>query len=599
MRFNKKIVTSVFCALFCILYMVSNIVAKEEVVVPYVISNYKIEMKIHDNGVAQIKESIDVSNCDQQVVRKRIPTSYSYTNQSTNESVEKTYSVSNINVENHEVNTIVENKQTILNIDLTKKTDSLVLTYDVLLDDFQMENQQLFYYTLFTGFEGNILAFNAEITFPKELSFSQMQLLNEEQKLVSDYIVSYENNKMIIKTNKTMTFGTHLSLRTVLPTDYFTYGNPVDLQLVVTVLSILLISGLFIVFVSKEQSNKKKRFLSHPPKEVPMILYGYIVDGYISEKDFFPYLVQWANHGFIRVEETKHDVRILLCKELPPQVPSYERIFFDAIFGEKTIVSLYDLENKDFTLVFDELKEIVYDTLGHNPKLGIYHMNNIYYQLSSCLLAGIPIFLALYITFYTESYNIWNSLVSAFIGWGAIALSCIPWVILVKRFPVLSKNARKSMFSFIGILQGFLLFVIGYVLLIHNMNFLYIIMNILMTIFFMLILFVLDRRTKSGSTMYKQVMALDNFIRQSRVAQIDDMIYKEPNYFYNILPYVAALDLVPLWAGKFTAIMIQKPFWFLTPQTPSKAMYWVEPMVYALEDLETAILKVPSHSKNY
>lgn len=599
MHLYKKILTSVFCTIILFSFMILNVVAKDEVKAPYVISNYKIEINILDNGIAQVKEKIDISNCEDLLIKKIIPTTYQITSSDKTNTFEQTYKISNVNVENHDITTIEENNQTIVNIVLPRKTDSFELTYEVLLNDFQMTDQQLFYYTLFTGFEGSILALDAQITFPKEMNFAQMQLLNEEGRLASDYLVSYEGNIITIKTAKSIIFGTHLSLRTSLPSNYFLYGGKVDFQMIVTILSIFLVSGAFIIYISKEKGNKKKRFLAHPPKDVPMILYGYIVDGYISEKDFLPYLVQWANYGFIWIEETKQDVRIILRQELPPHTTIYERLFFDALFGDKTVVSLYDLENKDFTLVFDELKEIVYDTVGKQVELNIYHMDNMFYQIVSSILAGVPIFLSLLAAYYTESYNFTSSIIPAFFGWIAVSLSCIPLVYLIKKFPLLSKKTRKYIFGCIGILQGCLLFIIGYIMLYHHMNFLYIILNMLMTIFFMLILFVLDRRTNAGSKMYMQVTALDNFIRQSRIAQIDEMLYQDPNYFYNVLPYVCALDLVPVWSGKFTAIMIQKPFWFLTPQTPSKAMYWIEPMVYALDDLAMAILKVPLSSKNY
>lgn len=592
----KRILTLCFSILLALFLCITPTSAKEEAV-PYIISSLNVNIKIQDNGLMKVEENIDVSNCEDLLLTRLLPTTYRWKQDET--SVEQTYDIKNIEVSGHDFTMEAIGTVSKIDIILAKKTESITLRYDVQLKDFQLPQQQLLYYTLFTGFQGSILSFHAEIQFPSVFP-ANSQLLNEEDKLLSNYQVITQDNTMTIQSQGSIPFGSQVSLQASLPQGYFDFGTSFDMTLLATLVSVLLVCGSFIVYMSKEKTkNKKKMFLFHPPKNIPIILYGYIMDGYISEKDFLPLLIEWANRGYVWIEESDQDVHILLRRELPVTAPSYEKLFFDAIFGNKTIVNLYDLENKDFTIIFEELKEIVFDHLCSGSHKSIYHMNNTYHQIIFCLLVGVPLFLAMFSTYYMENYQMLSSLWPALLTWAFISLSCIPWAVLVRKYQVLSDKTRKSMFAILAIVQSILLFIIGYILLRHHMNFLYIIITILMTIFFMLDLFILDRRTKKGSQYYYRVKALDNFIHQSRVAQIDELIYKEPNYFYYMLPYAAALDVVQMWSGKFAALMIQKPFWFMTPQASAQQMYWVEPLVYALEDIGTAILRVPSQSKPY
>lgn len=556
-------------------------------------------MDVRENGFIQVHESIDVSNCEDLQVTKIVPLSFAVTDKTDDTIKEVTYNISNVAVENHDFTQEETSDSSLIKIVLPKKTDSLEISYEIQLGDFGMVDQQMFYYTLYSGFQGSILAMEAEMNFPTPLD-TQPQLINADGKLVSDYTITMEESRILIKSTKSLPFGTVLSVKSSLPLTYFSFNDRMDIQMIVTFFSILMVCGSFVIYMSKEKSgNRKKLFMSHPPKKIPMILYGYIMDGYISDKDFFPLLVDWANHGYIWIEETNQDVKIILRQELPAQAAMYEKLFFDAIFGKKTVVNLYDLEHKDFTLIFDELKENVYETFCGRTNQCVYFSNHIYHQILCCILAGVPMCLAMYAAMYSENYDLFQSAIWAGVTWLIISLSCIPWCLLVKRYPMMSNKSSKGMFTMIAILQSIILFVSGYIMLMHQMNFIYIIMNILMTIFFMLDLFILDRRTKIGSRFFKQVGAFDNFIRQSRVAQIDELVYREPHYYYIMLPYAFALDVVQIFSGKFTALMIQKPFWFLMPKDSGQSMYWVEPLVYALDDISTAILQRPSQSKMY
>ncbi len=595
MRFMKKIIIAGIGILFSLSCCLHPLYAQEEAV-PYMISSYKIRMNIKDNGLIQVHEQIDISNCEDLMLARVIPTVYKVAQ---NDVIfEQDCSLTNVSVPNHDYTITEEDITSKINIVLSKKTETIDLSYNLQLDDFQLENQQLLYYTLFTGFQGSILSFEAEITFPEIVNFP-IQLINEQGQLVSDYQMTSEENKVFITTRKSISFGSHLAIQAILPAEYFTFGFTVDYQLLSALLSVLLVCGSFLVYMGKGRTGRKKRYLSHPPKGVPTVLYGYIADGYMSDKDFFPLLVEWANKGYIWIEESSQNIHILLRKELPASSPAYEKLFFDAIFGKKTDVDLYDLENKDFTLIFDELKEMVYDMLCRHSKQGIYRMNHIYHQISCCLLAGLPMFFAVLAAYYTESLQLFQALLPACAACIGVSLTCIPWVYLVIKYPVLSQKSRKGIFTMIAVIQSSVLFVISYNLLNHHMNFLYIIIHVLMTILFMLDLFALDRRTKKGSRYYRQIQALDNFVHQSRVAQIDELVYREPNYYYNMLPYAVALDVLQIWSGKFAALMIEKPFWFLTPRSSAQSMYWVEPLVYAVEDIATAILQHPSHARTY
>jgi uncharacterized membrane protein len=70
------------------------------------------------------------------------------------------------------------------------------------------------------------------------------------------------------------------------------------------------------------------------------------------------------------------------------------------------------------------------------------------------------------------------------------------------------------------------------------------------------------KRTKYGIEMLGKLRGFKNFLETAEKEQLEDMVMKEPTYFYNILPYTYVLGVSDKWIKKFESIAIQEPTWY-------------------------------------
>ncbi|MBR1424050.1 DUF2207 domain-containing protein [bacterium] len=72
----------------------------------------------------------------------------------------------------------------------------------------------------------------------------------------------------------------------------------------------------------------------------------------------------------------------------------------------------------------------------------------------------------------------------------------------------------------------------------------------------------LPKRNKVGQNLLNNLMGLKNFIRVAEKNRIKLLVSRDPEYFYNILPYAYVLDVEDEWIKKFEDIMQIQPDWY-------------------------------------
>lgn len=72
----------------------------------------------------------------------------------------------------------------------------------------------------------------------------------------------------------------------------------------------------------------------------------------------------------------------------------------------------------------------------------------------------------------------------------------------------------------------------------------------------------IPRKTKYGTEMLGKIRGFKNFLISARKEELEALVEKNPNYFYDILPYTYVLGVSNKWIKKFENIAMVGPFWY-------------------------------------
>ena len=74
----------------------------------------------------------------------------------------------------------------------------------------------------------------------------------------------------------------------------------------------------------------------------------------------------------------------------------------------------------------------------------------------------------------------------------------------------------------------------------------------------------LSKRLPYGNELLGKIKGFKKFIENSEKEQLEEILTKDPNYFYNIIPYAYVLGVLKKWTKKFESINILPPSWYET-----------------------------------
>lgn len=73
---------------------------------------------------------------------------------------------------------------------------------------------------------------------------------------------------------------------------------------------------------------------------------------------------------------------------------------------------------------------------------------------------------------------------------------------------------------------------------------------------------IIPKRTKYGTKMIGKLNGFKRFLETAEKDQLENLVFKNPEYFYNILPYTYALDVSDIWISQFESIALSSPKWY-------------------------------------
>ena len=64
----------------------------------------------------------------------------------------------------------------------------------------------------------------------------------------------------------------------------------------------------------------------------------------------------------------------------------------------------------------------------------------------------------------------------------------------------------------------------------------------------------MGRKTEYGEEIYAKILGFKDFLEKAEKENLESLVEKDPNYFYNILPYTYVLGISKKWVKKFENI---------------------------------------------
>lgn len=441
------------------------------------------------------------------------------------------------------------------------------------------------------------------ITMPKEFDVTKLGFSSGTKGSINNKKVYYEVNDNVIsgRFEGILNPKEALTIRLELPEGYFINASyninfMMIISFILPIFFVIISYKLWKKYGKDKKNNKTVEF--YPPKGMNSLEVGFIYKGKADNKDVISLLIYLANQGYIQI--TEYEEKILFTKRTGFKIKKLkeydgdnlnELTFLTGLFQNPRIYKMNELvfllppDDNAIETTTDEITSFdLYDNFykttnkilkeqnkNENIKKIIESSSTKYlkYILMMIISTYYLITMPTIIAYEDLSYAMTMFIISGF----GIALFCL----IVALAPSHSKIA--------GIIIGLMwmsglsiapICIILFPILIYDIAYLIIFVVGIICIILLIILYIcLPKRTPYGHEIYERIVGFKRFLETARKEELESMVAKYPNYFYDILPYTYVLKVSDVWIKKFESINLEAPNWYngvgdFNPKTFSK-----------------------------
>lgn len=366
----------------------------------------------------------------------------------------------------------------------------------------------------------------------------------------------YNNETLTLSSVGSTSFEPYeaLTVKMNFPKGYYTKSQGFHIGVEIGVLVGSIILTMVIIFVAIDMANKNKpiRVVEfYPPEGYTPCDCDYVINGKFSPKRLVSLVLYWASKGIVKINNDTNNkpVSITKLKELDDKAKIYEKDLFKAFFPneEKTT---YELSKTDTNIsgvmntCSEDVKNLIGDRYKSSSKTSHFLMGLISFIPYVIMLVAvhirtksmgpsIPVIIATVVISFV-AMSLWGS--TYFIEdddhklniarVGAIMMMIVVLVINIISIP----RGYDLMFGRIYTLLP----VVVYVVLGKNM-------------------FSMTAEMKS---VYGRLWGFKHSITIMEKSRIERLVKEDPSYFYNILPYAYALNVLDDFVKNFEKIYI-------------------------------------------
>ena len=564
--------------LFVILYflLTTNCMANSSV--GYEIDSYDIKIKVNEDNTFDIEETITAN-----FYEPRSGITRTLKNLNTVKRDDGRVSFNFAKVKNLEISEDYQIKKeldrTVLRIGNGNKnskglkTYKISYTYDIGNDP--LKNMDEFYFNIIKNDTNTVINNTSfEIIMPKEFNeeYLKLLLIGEKGSQNDDLIYTINDNTINGKYNKILKAGEVINIRIELPEDYFKDNLIVEYIVAISIIVISSIGFLVTVILWAKYGNDepiKKIKTSVPPKNYNSAELGFFYKGDSTKEDIMTLLIYLANKGYLKIEEYEEEAlfvkektfRLTKLKEYDGK-NEIEKIFFNNLFK----FDLKEITEKELIREFYKVLEKVEKKIESEKNIKKIFEDDGKNKGNIVALIGIIVLtLSVAVPMILDA-GIYGLVVSIFtIGFEMVGVYCYRLI----RDLNFKKKHNIIVALLLALIGGFLIITMAtYVIKIHSFI-LYKIAHIVGIVSYIMIRILkhfMPKRTKFGNEILGEILGFKEYLDNIDENSIKEMIEKNPNYIYDILPYAYVLNesdkLIKIIDDM--GIYNQNPEWFIS-----------------------------------
>ena len=589
----------------------------------YVINDYKIDMVVNEDNTFDITETITAYfNISKHGIFRKIPLKNSVTRLDGTKSNNRAQ-ISNISV-SEDYTTSNESGYKVIKIGDANKTltgshtYTIKYTYNIGKDP--LKNADELYFNLIGNeWDTTIDNISFKITMPKSFDKSLLGFSSGTTGSTNSSNVKYSisGNTISGTVNNTLTPGQALTIRLSLPDGYFVgAGLKIDqfsvLVIIISIIFVFIAYSLWAKYGKDEQVVETVEF--YPPDGYNSAEVGFLYEGTASNESIISLLIYLANKGYLKIEETEEKMlfskskgfRIIKLKEYDGN-NECEKIFFNGLFKGGTAG----------TLNMSKAKEIMQEAKLQGEKISFQDALELSMENGATKESVTET--DLYNSFYTTLNRIQSRLnskenrhkifestasgkgkwlifmiiaifilitIKPILEYGEGGLAMLPFALIFPGigFTVLFKmvfgktnstvyvNGRPSKSplapKIFGLVWGGMFgglpwaFIVLPCLLQNTFHLITYFLGIVCIAFLVIFMNIMPKRTPYGNEMLGKIKGFKRFLETAEKPQLEALVYENPEYFYNILPYTYALGVSDVWINQFESISLQAPNWY-------------------------------------
>lgn len=375
-----------------------------------------------------------------------------------------------------------------------------------------------------------------------------------------------DGNTIKITTTERLAVGEGITIRVVLPEDYFSgelsYAWIYYFIYGILILSIILLGLFWFRFGRDPRHVQTVEF--EPPEGITPAELGYIIDGVSDKNDLVSLIIYFAHKGYLTitpVDEKGKDFILTKVMDLPQSSKTYEHTFFNGLFENSLsgAVQLSEL-GEEFYPCFTAAKSQLQQEFIQKKENRIFAMSSIAARFGAfaiILLAIAGVFMM--IGFLTGSFEV------GLFSLAVLAPLLLSYLISCSEYD--KKYIRKKTTQAMTLIVSLVLLLIS---IGAGFGIMYYYSDHILAAFLVALLAAagypatryMTSRTKKGAALLGKILGFKEFIRVAEVDRIKKLVEQNPSYFYDVLPYAYVLGLSKKWAQKFENIAMEPPTWY-------------------------------------
>ena len=423
-----------------------------------------------------------------------------------------------------------------------------------------------------------------ELTMPEDIEYDKVKFFADKyrKKDISSSVYYYvDGNKLYATVSSLYDLKKSLTIDIDLPEGYFTQAtnNYGYISMTFCILIILFTIILFIKWLihGKDYDKVSETVEFYPPDGLDASQIGYIYKKDTGKKLAIAMIVELASKGYIKIDESEDKSERTITNLYPLNFDGYinrkvvvtklkdaknkadvdllNELFKDNSTQIEITTNIEDFYKKTKTLVAYGFIKIESDTIDNYSEEEI---NNIKNQLLEKNTDGKPKLTANEKLVYdqlfsrsdvnvisddTEFYAVFNKITEE------LQEELDDKINDVKSYKQMAKSSILFLVSSVYFSCAFSLF--------KDINpqykILYLISFISLIIELILVLLMI-RKNNFGEQIIAKIRGFKNYLETAEKNQIEDQVNKNPNYFYDILPYAYVLGVSKAWIDKFQNI---------------------------------------------